>query len=105
MFGIGMPELILILAIALIVLGPKKLPDLARSLGRAIGEFKKATRDFKESMQIDNSITEVKKTFDDMNDGIRDAVDLGIASGEEKEGETIEKDAEKKADQGDFIDE
>ena len=39
MFGIGMPEMILILAVALIVIGPKKLPDLAKSLGRAIGEF------------------------------------------------------------------
>jgi sec-independent protein translocase protein TatB len=43
MFGIGMPEMFLILAIALIVIGPKKLPDLAKSLGRAFGEFKKAT--------------------------------------------------------------
>ena len=41
MFGIGMPEMILILAVALIVIGPKKLPDLAKSLGRALGEFKK----------------------------------------------------------------
>ena len=53
MFGIGMPELILILAIALIVIGPKKLPDLAKSLGRAMREFKKATNAFKESMEID----------------------------------------------------
>jgi sec-independent protein translocase protein TatB len=66
MFGIGMPEMILILAIALIVIGPKKLPDLAKSLGRAMGEFKKATSDLKESMQIDTELKEVKTAFDDL---------------------------------------
>ena len=44
MFGIGVPELLIIMAIALIVIGPKKLPDLAKSLGRALNEFKKAER-------------------------------------------------------------
>ncbi len=66
MFGIGMPELILILVVALIVIGPKKLPDLAKSLGRALHEFKKATSEFKESMEIDYDVKNVKKTFDDV---------------------------------------
>jgi len=66
MFGIGMPEMILILAVALIVIGPKKLPDLAKSLGKAMGEFKKATRDLKDSMQIDAELKDVKTAFDDM---------------------------------------
>ena len=66
MFGIGMPEMILILAVALIVIGPKKLPDLAKSLGKAMGEFKKATSDLKESMQIDTELKEVKTAFDDL---------------------------------------
>jgi TatA/E family protein of Tat protein translocase len=66
MFGIGMPEMILILAVALIVIGPKKLPDLAKSLGKAMGEFKKATSDLKESMQIDTELKEVKSAFDDI---------------------------------------
>ena len=76
MFGIGMPEMILILAIALVVIGPKKLPDLAKSLGRAMREFKKATSEFKETMQIDNELTEVKKAFDDINEDVKQAVDL-----------------------------
>ena len=76
MFGIGMPELILILAIALIVIGPKKLPDLAKSLGRAMREFKKATNEFKETMQIDSELADVKKAFDDVNDDVKSAVDL-----------------------------
>jgi len=49
MFGIGMPELLLILALALIVIGPKKLPDIARALGRGMAEFKRATDEMKNS--------------------------------------------------------
>jgi len=76
MFGIGMPELLLIVAIALIVLGPKKLPDLAKSLGRAMREFKKATNEFKESIQIDEDLSDVKKAFDDLGSDIKDSVSL-----------------------------
>ena len=76
MFGIGMPEMILILAIALIVIGPKKLPDLAKSLGRAMNEFKKATREIKDSMDIDGDLQEVKKSFDDLNKDVKEAVNV-----------------------------
>ena len=47
MFGIGMTELLLILAVALIVLGPKKLPEMARTLGRGLAEFRLTTDDVK----------------------------------------------------------
>ena len=53
MFNIGAPELFLIFIIALIVLGPQKLPDLARTLGKIVGEFRKATDDFKENLNQD----------------------------------------------------
>lgn len=51
MFGIGFPELLLIMAIALIVLGPKRLPDIARALGRGFSEFKKATDELKNTFE------------------------------------------------------
>ena len=46
-----MPELILILAVALVVLGPKRLPEIARALGRGISEFRKTTEDLKEEFR------------------------------------------------------
>jgi TatA/E family protein of Tat protein translocase len=49
MFNMGLPELLIILAIALIVFGPNKLPELAKALGKAMREFKKATEEVKES--------------------------------------------------------
>ena len=75
MFGIGMPEMLLLLAIALIVIGPKKLPELAKSLGRALGEFKKATSDLKQSLEIDSELKDVKNAFDDLNKDIKTSID------------------------------
>ena len=50
MFGIGATELIVILVVALLVIGPKKLPELARSLGRGLAEFRRATGDVTEEL-------------------------------------------------------
>ncbi len=90
MFGIGMQEMIMILAIALIVIGPKKLPDLARSLGKAMGEFKKATSDLKESIDSDHSLRDVKQAFTDMNRDITQTVYSAAAETTQKETEKPE---------------
>jgi sec-independent protein translocase protein TatA len=55
MFGIGMQELLIILVIALIVVGPRKLPELAKSLGRGFAEFKRTADDFQSTMMADVS--------------------------------------------------
>ena len=59
MFGIGMPDLVIILIVALIVIGPKKLPEMAKSLGRGYREFQKAMSGIKDGMDdIDNTINQ-----------------------------------------------
>ena len=86
MFGIGLPELIIIMVIALIVIGPSKLPDLARALGKGMAEFRKATQEIKESLDFDGEIREVKNDLVDSISGFDRPVDLGkTESGEEHE--------------------
>lgn len=51
MFGIGLPELLVILVVALIVLGPKRLPEVARTLGKGLAEFRRATSDITDELR------------------------------------------------------
>lgn len=75
MFGIGLPELIVIMVIALIVIGPSKLPDLARALGKGLAEFKKASQEIKNSLNLDEEIRTIKKETSETLNNFKDSID------------------------------
>lgn len=72
MFGIGLPEFIIILIVALLVVGPTKLPDLAKTVGKAFGNFRRMADDVKETIE-EEMIREDKP---------EDAIEKGKANGE-----------------------
>ncbi|HYC88655.1 MAG TPA: twin-arginine translocase TatA/TatE family subunit [Thermoanaerobaculia bacterium] len=62
MFGsLGVPELLLIFAVILIVFGPRKIPEIGRMLGKAMGEFRKATDDLKSTIEREVRLEELKQ--------------------------------------------
>lgn len=80
MFGIGLPEMIVILAVALIVVGPEKLPDLARSAAKWMFELKKTLNQVKDSLADEDNLigsvqSDLKKTADDLKGNLLESDD------------------------------
>jgi len=67
MFNLGFPELVVIFTLALLIFGPRKLPELGKSLGKSIGEFKRATNELKKTWE-----EEVKSEEDDLRRTLED---------------------------------
>jgi sec-independent protein translocase protein TatA len=80
MFGsIGVPELIVILAIALLIFGPKKLPEVGRSIGKALREFRKTSDEIKEKIEEEIQAEEFKEIKEELNKKV----------GEDEEGKKV----------------
>ena len=91
LFGsIGMTELIVIMVVALVVIGPKRLPEMARTLGKALGDFKRATSDFQSSFNLEDDYD--LDVLDEDTKQQDKKTDAGEQEPEEDEGEE-EKDA------------
>jgi len=72
MFGsVGIPELIMIFIVALLLFGPKKLPEIGRSLGKALGEFKRATNDLQHSLEEEVAADELRQTKRELDAAIK----------------------------------
>ncbi len=62
MFGpLGLPEILFILVVALLVFGPRRLPEIGRGIGKALGEFRRATNDLKRSIDTEVTLEEVRQ--------------------------------------------
>jgi Tat protein translocase TatB subunit len=69
MFGIGGPELLVIFVVALLVLGPNKLPELARTLGRAMSEVRRVSTEFQRTLHAQSALDELRR--ENRQDGAR----------------------------------
>ena len=88
MFGpLGMPEIIMIFIVGLLLFGPRKMPQIGRSIGRALGEFRRASNEFKRTVEDEvaaEEIRSVEKDLRDIKDATTDAVKKTIDAAAEE---------------------
>ena len=100
MFGtLGMPELILIFVVALLLFGPRKMPQIGRSIGRAMGEFRRASNEFKRTIEDEVSADEIREVEKDLKEIKKTITDpVGISDLKTSIKDSLEQSAESAAD-------
>jgi len=94
MFGsIGMPELLIILTLALIIFGPRKLPELGRSLGKSLGEFKRASNELRNTLDEEIRIEEERSTRPARPVTPAEPAPVAAATTDETQDETVPRDS------------
>lgn len=94
MFGpLGMPEIIMIFIVGLLLFGPRKMPELGRSIGRALGEFRRASNEFKRTVEDEVAAEDIRAVEKDLReikdagaDAIKTTVDAAVKEPEEQGG-------------------
>ena len=93
MFGVGLPELFVILAVALVVLGPQRLPEVARMLGRAYGQLRRASEEFQQTIRQDlaalerqEDVNRNKAVAQEIRERCADVEDVQTAIVQERDG-------------------
>ncbi len=93
MLGVGFPELVLILVVALIVLGPQRLPEVARMLGRAYGQLRRASEEFQQTIRQDlaalerqEDVNRNKAVAQELRERFADVEDVQTAIRRERDG-------------------
>ena len=81
MFGVGSSELIIILIIALLILGPKEIPKVARTIGKGMRELQRAKDELKKNIEFeDNPVSEIKSDITEMINETKEDLDSGFKS-------------------------